>query len=35
MAISKQIVADYKRKTKIEATIFISRPAAGTTIIKA
>ena len=33
-AISKQIAADYKRKTKIEATIFISRPAAGATIIK-
>ena len=34
-AITKQIAADYKRKTKIEATIFVSRPAAGATVIKA
>jgi galactokinase len=34
-AISKQISADYKRKTRIEATIFVSRPAAGATVIKA
>jgi galactokinase len=34
-AISKQIAADYKKKTKIEATIFVSRPAAGATVIKA
>ena len=34
-AISKQIADDYKRKTKIEATIFVSRPAAGATVIKA
>jgi len=34
-AIMKQIAADYKSKTKIEATIFVSRPAAGATIIKA
>ncbi len=33
-AISKQIAADYKKKTKIEATIFVSRPAAGATVIK-
>jgi galactokinase len=34
-AISKQIAADYKKKTKIEAAIFVSRPAAGATIVKA
>jgi galactokinase len=34
-AITKQIAADYKRKTNIEATIFVSRPAAGATVIKA
>jgi galactokinase len=34
-AITKQIAADYKKKTKIEATIFVSRPAAGATVIKA
>jgi galactokinase len=33
-AISKKIGADYKKKTGIEATIFVSRPAAGTTVIK-
>ncbi len=33
--ISKQIAAGYKRKTEIEATIFVSRPAAGATVIKA
>jgi galactokinase len=34
-AISEKISADYKKKTKIEATIFVSRPAAGATVIKA
>jgi galactokinase len=34
-AISKKIADGYKRKTKIEATIFVSRPAAGATVIKA
>ncbi|HTX20234.1 MAG TPA: galactokinase [Candidatus Aquilonibacter sp.] len=34
-AISKQIADGYKRKTKIDATIFVSRPAAGATVIKA
>jgi galactokinase len=34
-AISKKIAAGYKKKTKIEATIFVSRPAAGATVIKA
>jgi galactokinase len=34
-AISQRIAADYKRRTKIEATIFVSRPAAGAMVIKA
>ena len=34
-AISKKLAADYKKKTGIEATIFVSRPAAGATVIKA
>jgi len=34
-AISKKIAADYKKKTGIEPTIFVSRPAAGATVIKA
>jgi galactokinase len=34
-AISEQIAAGYKKQTKIEATIFVSRPAAGATVIKA
>ncbi|HUB87983.1 MAG TPA: galactokinase, partial [Verrucomicrobiae bacterium] len=34
-AITKQIADGYKRKTKIDATIFVSRPAAGATVIKA
>ena len=34
-AISEQIATSYKRKTRIEATIFVSRPAAGATVIKA
>jgi galactokinase len=34
-AVSKKIAADYKKKTGIEATIFVSRPAAGATVIKA
>ena len=33
-AISKQIAADYKARTGIEATIFVSRPASGATVIK-
>ena len=33
-AISKQIAADYKAKTGIEATIFVSRPASGAMVIK-
>jgi galactokinase len=33
-AISKKLAADYKKKTGIEAIIFVSRPAAGATVIK-
>jgi galactokinase len=33
-AISKKLAADYKKKTGIEAIIFVSRPAAGATMIK-
>ena len=32
--ITTQIAADYKTKTGIEAMIFVSRPAAGATVIK-
>jgi galactokinase len=34
-AVSQKIAADYKTKIGIETTIFVSRPAAGATIIKA
>ena len=33
-AISKKIAADYRKRTGIEATIFVSRPAAGASSIK-
>ncbi len=33
-SISKKIVAEYKKRTGIEATMFVSRPAAGATVIK-
>jgi galactokinase len=33
-AISAKFAADYKVKTGIEATIFVTRPAAGATIVK-
>ena len=33
-AISKRIAAEYKRKTGIEATMFVTRPAAGATVLK-
>ncbi|HTY87665.1 MAG TPA: galactokinase [Candidatus Acidoferrum sp.] len=33
-AISQKIAADYKKKTGIDPTIFVSRPAAGATVIK-
>jgi len=32
--ISQKIAADYKTKTGIEATIFVSRPAAGATVLE-
>jgi galactokinase len=32
--IKKRIAADYKRKTGINATIFVSRPAGGATVVK-
>ena len=34
-ALSAKIAADYKKRTKIGATLFVSRPAAGATVIKA
>ena len=34
-AIRNEIAAAYKQKTGIEATMFVSRPAAGATVIKA
>jgi galactokinase len=34
-SLSEKIAAAYKKQTKIEATIFVSRPAAGATVIKA
>ena len=33
-AISKKIGADYRQKTGIEATLFVSRPAAGATVLQ-
>jgi galactokinase len=33
-AISKKLAEDYKKKTGIEATIFVSRPAGGAMVIK-
>jgi galactokinase len=33
-AVSEKISADYKRKTGIEATLFVSRPAAGAAVLK-
>ena len=34
-SISERVAADYKKKTRIGATIFVTRPAAGATVIKA
>ena len=34
-AIVKKIAADYKKQTGIEATMFVSRPATGATVVKA
>ena len=33
-AISKKISTDYKKKTGIEPTLFVSRPAAGASVLK-
>ena len=33
-AIKRKIAADYKRKTGIEATMFVTRPAAGAAVLK-
>jgi len=33
-AISQKIAGDYRKQTGIEATIFVSRPAAGATVLK-
>jgi galactokinase len=33
-AISKQLAAEYERRTKIKPTLFVSRPAAGATVLK-
>ena len=33
-AISKKLAADYRQKTGIEAAIFVSRPAAGATVLR-
>jgi galactokinase len=33
-AISKKLAADYKKKTGIEPTIFVSRPASGAAVLK-
>jgi galactokinase len=32
--ISRKIAADYQKRTGIEATIFVTRPAAGATVIE-
>jgi galactokinase len=33
--IKKKIAVDYKKRTGIEATMFVSRPAAGAMVLKA
>jgi galactokinase len=33
-AISQRIAAEYERRTKIKPTLFVSRPAAGATVLK-
>ena len=33
-SISKQVAAEYERRTKIKPTLFVSRPAAGATVLK-
>jgi galactokinase len=32
--VKKRMAADYKKKTGIDATIFVSRPAGGATVVK-
>ena len=34
-AVSERIAAEYERRTKIKPTLFVSRPAAGATMVKA
>jgi galactokinase len=34
-AVSEKIAAEYEKRTKIKPTLFVSRPAAGATVIKA
>jgi galactokinase len=34
-AISERIASEYERRTKIKPTLFVSRPAAGATVLKA
>jgi galactokinase len=34
-AVIRKIAADYQRLTAIQATQFVSRPAAGATVLKA
>ena len=33
-AISKKIASDYKKRTGLEPTLFVSRPGKGATVIK-
>jgi galactokinase len=33
-AISAQIASEYERRTKIKPTLFVSRPAAGATLLQ-
>ena len=34
-AISDRIASEYEKRTKIKPSLFVSRPAAGATILKA
>ena len=33
-AISERVAAEYEQRTKIKPTLFVSRPAAGATVLK-
>jgi galactokinase len=33
-SVSKQVAAEYEQRTKIKPTLFVSRPAAGATVLK-